>query len=92
MPATQSFVSVTPANVTLHSCRLQDTRLVLRVSETAGAATDGELRFAWPVEAVHETDFAGVAQATTAADADGFGFTLGPFEIRTYAITLAGSA
>ena len=89
MPAVHGFVSVSPANVALHSCRLQGSRLVLRVSETAGEQTEGAVRFAWPVEDVRETDFAGAAQAPVAAGRDGFELALGPFEIRTYAVTLA---
>jgi alpha-mannosidase len=89
LPPSRGFVDVAPANVALHALHIRGDELVLRVSEMGGAATDAEVRLAWPVAAVRETDLAGAAGAPVTARGDGLAFTLRPFEIRTYAISLS---
>lgn len=90
-----SFVSVSDDNVVVRAIKKEENgeRIIIRVQETSGKGSENcTLKFLGKLTSVTETNGYEDEIAPVSFDGDKFSFTLTPYAVKTFAVTLAAPA
>lgn len=90
LPPSGSFASLNADNLMLHALYVDNGDLVLRVVESEGRSSDGQLWLRWPIREARETDFIGGNAATLNTEENIIRFQANPYEIKTLHVKLEG--
>ncbi len=86
-----SFAATDHDNVVLETVKRAEDGdgVILRVYENQNARTPARLKLGWPIASVCECDLIERNEEPVSCDGDGFGFTINPYQIKTFRVRFA---